>query len=348
MQNCRWLRSYRPESVEGSVSTDQMKDYVDILLGQEVKTYAPCMKYLKDPSAMALVNTAWRQEMCEWCYNVVDYVGFDREVVSIAFNYVDRAMIGLRQTAKPVFCDKSRISKRELQLITLTCLYIAIKTHGNIDDGNIGLKSRQKTMNLSTYVALGRGIFEAEVIEAMELQILFVLEWRLNPPTCSEFISCLLRSCPLKDPDRVGDVARYLAELSVCVSDFSYTCKDSVLAYACIDRAIELLSLGNDMELKDDACSVFISNMAKVRSRHPDPEEIWRTRQMVKYKLWAGSCVIEFLSQKRLLLDIFTNNMAKAKDRRPGCTCCRKNVTITASTVYVPPRIPCLFDYSAK
>ncbi len=137
-------------------------------------------------------------------------------------------------------------------------------------------------MHLSTYVALGLGISEAEVIEAMELHNPFVLEWRLNPPTCSEFISCLLRSCPLKDPDRVGDVARYLAELSVCVSDFSYTCKDSVLAYVCIDCAIELLSLAKAVELTDDNCSLFLNNMAKVINHHPETEEISRTRRMVK------------------------------------------------------------------
>lgn len=258
-------------------------EYVRTMIKQETNIYPPCGHMLKDslpPAVMTteLMDKSWRREMCEWCYEVVDYFGFDREAVSFAFNYIDRT-IALQKSQSV----SHQLSKREVQLITITCLYIANKIHGN--DTSNSRETRQ-LMSMSTYVALGRGFFDAQVIESMERKILQILDWRVNPPTCTKFIGCFVQLCPQKNPknnDLIYDVARYLAELSVCEAAFSYTCRNSILAYACIDCAFEALQEQGCLELTDaSARTVYLRNIAKVTNIFPEMEEVVRTRQMIK------------------------------------------------------------------
>lgn len=242
--------------------------------------------------------------MCEWFYSVVDYFDVDRETVAIAFNYIDRTFTALirekQEESSSSSCHKARIPKRKLHLITLTCLQIAMKLHGETYDKKKAKAECGEEINVFTFVELSRGSFDAKAIEAMELKVLRILGWRVNPPTCSQFIGSLLSLCQFNDSkasDAILDVARYLAELSICVSDFAYTCTDSVVAFACIECAIEFLSAKNFIKLTEDDCSASLCIMAKaIRSRFR-MEEIFRTRAMVRDLL----CPTMFGQERKLL-----------------------------------------------
>jgi hypothetical protein len=122
-------------------------------------------------------------------------------------------------------------------------LYLAIKVHGEVSQGT------RRKLGINVFVELGRKYFTSEEIVAMEIKILGALEWKVNPPTCQRWLLPLLDLCPSwhhPDPHHhssviggIYDVARYLTELSVCVSTFSFTLPFSATALAAILCAME-------------------------------------------------------------------------------------------------------------
>lgn len=272
------------EQVKGKQDT---VEYVCALLSLETRNYVPPRDYLpsfewpqssvnNDP-----VSEIWRRKLCEWCYEVVDHFGFDREVVSIALSYLDRSVSIRTNQIGP------SITKREFQLFAVTCLYIAIKVHGETD---ASLVARQK-MRIDAFVQLSRGFFQVDVIEEKERSILADLNWHINPPTSLKFIATFLRLCPrwqqhFRDCNQVNvlgavyDVARYLTELSVCVSRFSFDFKASVVGYAAILCAID--SLQNTMPLPYSVCSVFLNNIADACDLVPSDPQVRQACSMLK------------------------------------------------------------------
>lgn len=63
----------------------------------------------------------WRNRMCEWSYEIVDHFRLGRQVLAIAWNYIDRYMSISRE---------ERLSRIESQLLGITSLYLAVKIHG--------------------------------------------------------------------------------------------------------------------------------------------------------------------------------------------------------------------------
>lgn len=261
-------------------------DHLRVLLLQETEVYGPCKDYLtailnssEDPSER--VSEGWRRKLCEWCYEVVDHFGFDREVVSIALNYLDR-VVALKTESSP-----DGTTKREFQLIAVTSLYIAIKLHGETDS----VDGPRRKLRIDAFVELSRGFFQVEVIEAMERNIIESLDWRLNPPTSLRFIANLLRLLPAWSINEhcsshatvvgsIYDVARYLSELSVCVSDFSFDFKTSTIAYASILCTLEALQ--ETLPLPYDIRVKFLNDIVEVTGIFPESKEIRQVRDMIK------------------------------------------------------------------
>lgn len=164
---------------------------------------------------------------------------------------------------------------------------MAIKIHGETD---CAVSPRRK-LKIDAFYELSRKQFDVEVIERTEMQILVALNWNVNPPTALKFIVAFLNLCPkwqhtglhaLSSSVLGGiyDVARYLAELSVCQSDFSFHCKTSVLAYASILFSIE--ALHSTLQLPYAVRVSFLSNIAEATgfvSGHP---EVLRVCHMFK------------------------------------------------------------------
>lgn len=86
----------------------------------------------------------WRKRIASWMYDVVDHFRYDRNAVAIALHYIDR-YVGhvlvendrLRRRrcggiSADVDIDQPPIKRRHFQLIAVTCLYLAIKVHGEL------------------------------------------------------------------------------------------------------------------------------------------------------------------------------------------------------------------------
>ena len=97
------------------------------------------------------VKENWRSHICEWLYQVIDHFDYDREIVAMSMNYLDR------------YLCKRPVNKRTFQLLAITSLYLACKVYHQ----NNGSKLR-----MSSLIKMGRGNFTEEHITAMEGSIL--------------------------------------------------------------------------------------------------------------------------------------------------------------------------------
>jgi Cyclin, N-terminal domain len=117
------------------------------------------------------VDESCREKMCEWSYRICDYFQTSREIVAIAFSYLDR------------FNDSTRCDRTAFKLASMTCLYIATKVFHN------------KQLSVLTLVELSRNEFTTTHIIQMERIILSTLNYKMNPPTAQTFLcqyQCIL------------------------------------------------------------------------------------------------------------------------------------------------------------
>ena len=269
--------------VRKSSSVDEALEHLNALMHMESQAYLPGKDYLSSikESSPDVVSEGWRRKLCEWCYEVVDHFGFDREAVFYALNFLDRAVAARSEASL------TPVAKREFQLLAVTSLYMSLKIHGETETA----EGPRRKLRIDAFVELSRGFFQVDVIEDMESKMLDNLRWKVNPPTCLKFVSTYLRFCPkwsssdyhLPHANVVGgiyDVARYLCELSVCVSSFSFTCKTSTIAYASILCAIEALQ--SSLPLPYAVRVAFQNSIAEANGLLPNDQEVLRVRAMLK------------------------------------------------------------------
>jgi len=118
-----------------------------------------------------LQHIRYRHKILEWFYKTADHFQFDREVVAMSMDYVDRFLL-LHPSAE-------EISSRAYQLVAMTSLYLAAKL-------SIGENSRARVVCLQEYTDLSSGQFSPRNILSMELCVLGTLNWKMNPvsPIC--------------------------------------------------------------------------------------------------------------------------------------------------------------------
>ncbi|KAG7365005.1 cyclin-like protein [Nitzschia inconspicua] len=242
--------------------TPMGSDKIQAMLSMEATRYESPKDYLLKIGSRQTLNgyatETWRRRLCEWMFEVADHFGFDREVVSISSYIMDRMASLSYDEAK-----SNHATKRQFQLDAVASLYLSLKVHGEMDPD---LVEERIMLGLSTFVELSRGFFSGEVIVAKETEILHALKWHINPPTCSQFLWHYLQLLPAwtveennnTDIDhedagseedvlatrqiiwiKVFDVAKYLTELSVFISDFAFNYKPSTISYAALLCALE-------------------------------------------------------------------------------------------------------------
>lgn len=181
--------------------------------------FYPCgMSSGSSSSSSTGINEVWREKICEWCYQVVDHFDFNRQVVAIALNYLDR-YLALRPVNRKLF-----------QLAAMTCLFIAIKMN------------ESKVLSLSAFLSLSRGYFQAEHVLAMEHAILRALSWRVNPPTPIIQAKYLFFILPkhVKKRAEILEITRFLTEIGVC-DYFFVPHKPSTIAIAALLSAFDIV-----------------------------------------------------------------------------------------------------------
>lgn len=261
-------------------------EHLRALRAQETEHYPTCHDYLQvsnlvPPDQVSeRVNEGWRRKICEWSFEVVDHFNFDREVVSVALHYLD-LVVAMKTKA-----DGVAILRRDFQLIAVTSLYLAIKLHGETDV----TEGPRKKLKITAFVELSRGFFDVETLEAEERSILLALKWHVNPPSTLRFVATFLRLLPQWSnydgtpvhptlPQSIFELSKYLTELSVCVSTFSFEFNFSTIAYAAILAAID--ALHDKTPLHYDVRVEFLNKIASVTHLTPQSAEVRKCKIML-------------------------------------------------------------------
>lgn len=203
---------------------------------------------------------AWREKICEWCFQVVDHCDIDRDVVAIALSYFDR-YISLNES----------IAESLFQLVAMTSLYLAVKLHST------------RKISISSMSSLSKGHFRVDQMLKMELLIIKTLRWRVNPPTSPVYLNIIN---PILDVSasqdqtsyEIVELSRYLLELSVCDGYFVDKSPSSI-ARAAILVAMENFSSSGKMKKKLDSYGLIDNS--------PEATELCTTRLRHVYNMVA-------------------------------------------------------------
>ena len=129
---------------------------------------------LSSSTSSATVTAEDRHVLCLWSYQMMDslFSKLSREIACIGMSYLDRFMTTTSERAKVALC-----SRYEYQLATVACLVLALKNLGGV--------------KLDTdFVAdvMCHNLYTNDELDAMEMEVLQALTWRLNGPSSHEFI----------------------------------------------------------------------------------------------------------------------------------------------------------------
>lgn len=292
-----------------SVSTgaEEISSSLSIMLLQERRAYT-CGDYIYGKitnripltqyesvcvrKSQKMVNESCREQICEWCYRVIEFFHFDREVVYIAMSYLDRLLMSCL------------VDRQTYRLAAATSLLLALKVH------------HPKKIVLADFVSdLSKGVFSTGNLFQMEMIMLRVLSWRIHPPTPMSYIVRILMLNPFGsqpvsgfDVNSVQDFAIFFAELSV--RDYHFvTLGQSVIALSSILNAIDGLRLWNASEMMGCQGSKpicrYVSKICNLLDIGYDDELVTNARQQLWHLYERSEKHISKISLKHNLVDSF-------------------------------------------
>lgn len=219
------------DNMKTTASIDETLATIEVMRRQEENGYVVSDYLARLPASVTVedapVDAQCRVIMQKWCKDIAQYCGYSTEVVDIAMNCLDRFM----GTADgySILLDRS-----QYQLAVMTALYTTVKIHCH------------EAMDPQLVSNLSQGAHSPEAVEAMEVRLLCALQWRLNPPTPSAFVSKILDLVPehlMNDEERqaVTDLTKFQLELALETYQFSILPASSI-AIASLMNAVESVS----------------------------------------------------------------------------------------------------------
>ena len=142
-----------------------------------------------------------------------------RDVVSYAMSYFDRIV------------PQYGINDTLVQLVAMTCLYLAVKIHCT------------KKISVGGMVSLSRGSFRNDQVVKMERIVLQGLNWHLSPATPHLFLEVFFTTSSRDDVamNEIKETAQYLLELSVC-DNFFMDKRPSAISRAAILASMDIVA----------------------------------------------------------------------------------------------------------
>ena len=182
------------------------------------------------------VNLTAREKILEWKYQVIDHFNMDRKTVALSVKLLDRYLANCKNSNELEQQD-AYYTKKGFQLAAMVTLFIAIKVQ------------EPKKLKISSLIELSRGYFTVEEFYKAEQRIIKNLNYRINFPLESDYVSrftVLLGSVDfLSEPSNdlglhhvMYEYARYLTELSQ-IDSFFLPYSSAKVAFAAFVNAME-------------------------------------------------------------------------------------------------------------
>jgi len=150
-----------------STSLVEMDQRVRIMLHKELQCLAHC-DYIENVQKDGM-RRIWRSKVINWLLEFEDEFGISQDTIAVAVNYLDR------------YLSQVSTKKSILQLLAMGCIFIAGKLHETFPIGMNELRD------------LADGAYLESDIKLMELELLRVLRWQLNPVTPQAFMTNLVQ-----------------------------------------------------------------------------------------------------------------------------------------------------------
>ena len=165
---------------------------------------------------------------------------FGRDVVSYAMSYFDRIF--------PYYS----INDTLVELVALTCLYLALKIHCS------------NKISLRCILSFSGSSFQYDQVLKMERIILRGLDWHLHPATPHSFLEIFFStsSSDDKEMNEIEETANYLLELAICDAFFvskKASCVSSAAILAAMDivrRPLRVNAMMENLLVNNDRCMV--------------------------------------------------------------------------------------------
>eukprot|EP00986_Skeletonema_menzelii_P000788 scaffold227_cov71-Skeletonema_menzelii.AAC.8 len=198
------------------------------------------------PSGNA-VNDIDRQKMCEWYYEMADFLKIDRSTASRSMMLLDRFMAA--STHSPV-AALARQNRDHYQLFALTSLFITIKLFERLN------------IQAEHVSYLSRGRYEPQEIINMEIVMLAALEWKVSEASKVDYVEIIMEyiiphmeNCSyVMSSGNLLEKIKELALLQIQLSDFEATFasrRQSIVAFAAVCNAFETKKAGMSQSNKE-------------------------------------------------------------------------------------------------
>ena len=239
----------RDDSAESKELKKQNSDEAmqALLAMVEKERTIPPLDYDQHSPSDNAVTDIDRQKMCEWYYEMADFLKIDRSTASRSMMLLDRFMAA--STHSPV-AAQARQNRDQYQLFALTSLFITIKLFERLN------------IQAEHVSYLSRGRYEPQEIISMEVVMLAALEWKVSEASKVDYVDIIMdyiiprmeSSSYVMSSGNLLEKIKELALLQIQLSDFESTFasrRQSIVAFAAVCCAFETKKAGMSQSNKD-------------------------------------------------------------------------------------------------
>ncbi len=240
----------------------QSDDAMQALLAMvEKERTIPPVDYHHNSPSCNQVNDADRQKMCEWYYEMADFLKIDRSTASRSMMLLDRFMAA--STHSPVAAE-ARQNRDQYQLFALTSLFITIKLYERLN------------IQAEHVSYLSRGRYEPQEIIKMEIVMLAALQWKVSEASKVDYVDIIMNYITprmenhsyVMSSDEFLENVKELALLQIQLSDFEaafVSKRQSIVAFAAVCNAFETKKTGLSQSNKE-AFYICIKSVMRIMS----------------------------------------------------------------------------------
>ena len=170
-----------------TMRNSELISQIRMMQRQEKSASYRCTDYISSP-CNTIFSSMDRHVLCEWGFNSIGaFSGISCTTVVHAISYFDRFLGSSTLIANRVMSNINHI-----QLAFVACLVVALKVKAGLN---------VETEFVSRVVCRNR--YSTQEINAMEMEVLQALSWKLNGPTAHDFIDYFFEDMPYFDEDGV-------------------------------------------------------------------------------------------------------------------------------------------------
>ncbi|XP_022857853.1 cyclin-D3-1-like [Olea europaea var. sylvestris] len=162
-----------------------------------------------------------RGEAVEWMLKVIEYYSFSALTAVLAVNYLDRFLCGFHSHNEKPWMT---------QLAAVACLSLAAK-----------VEETQVPLLLDFQVEESKYVFEAKTIQRMEILVLSILQWKMNPVTPLSFLDYIARRLGLKSNLCFEFLRRCECLLLSIIADYRFMCYKYCILLSLVNKTMRVL-----------------------------------------------------------------------------------------------------------